>query len=87
MVGEEEINKNKHITDYFAFVSSEEKRDRSALDNMGFDVIGEQEACWLERKFKEEDIRDAILTLVGDKEPGPNGFPMEHFGMFLRRMF
>lgn len=49
MVGEEEIT--KHITDYFAFVYSEEKWDGPALDNMGFDVIGEQEACWLEGKF------------------------------------
>ena len=60
----------KHITGSFASLYAEERWDRPSLDNMGFNVIWE-EARWLERKFEEDEIHDAIFALVGI---GPRGW-------------
>ena len=72
----------KHIEDYFASLYTDEGWERPTLDNMEFDVIGEDWAQWLERKFEEEEVRQAIFNLAGDKAPGPDGFPMAFFQQF-----
>jgi hypothetical protein len=49
------------------------------VDGISFDSILESEASWLERAFKEEEVRRVVLTMNGDKAPGPEGFCMAFF--------
>lgn len=78
----------KHLTGYFTSLYAEERWDRPSLDNMGFGVIWE-EARWLERKFEEDEICDAIFALAGI---GPRGrmvsqwLSSNDFGQCERRM-
>ena len=72
----------KHITDYFASLYTSEEWERPTLDNLEFDVIGEDRVNWLERKFEEEEVCQAVFDLVGNKAPGPDGFPMAFYQQF-----
>lgn len=76
---EEIIN---HIKEYFVSLYSKDAWERPSLDNLEFAGIGDEKAQWLERKFEEEEVRQAIFSLAGDKAPGPNGFPMAFFQSF-----
>ena len=75
-----------HIKDYFYSLYADEGWERPSLENLVFDVIGEQEAQWLERKFEEEEIRQAIFDLAGDKAPGPDGFLIAFFQRFWKML-
>lgn len=37
---------------------------------------------WLEMKFEEEEICEAINAMAGDKAPGPDGYPMAFIHRF-----
>ena len=56
--------------------------ERPSLDNLEFAGIGDEKAQWIERKFEEEEIRQAVFSCAGDKAPQPNGFPMAFFQRF-----
>ena len=58
-----------HIKDYFKSLYIYEGWERPYLGNLAFEVIGEEEAKWLERKFEEEEVRQAVFDLAGDKAP------------------
>lgn len=77
---EEIIN---HIEDYFASLYADEGWERPSLDNIAFDVIGAQWAQWLERKFEEEEVHQAVFDLEGDKAPDPDGFPLAFLRHFM----
>ena len=53
--------------------------ERPTLNNMEFDVIGEDWAQWREWKFEEEEVSQAVFNLAGDKALGPDGFLMAFF--------
>lgn len=38
--------------------------------------------AYLEKEFREEEIKQVIWELRPDKAPGPNGFPMFFFKTF-----
>jgi hypothetical protein len=52
------------------------------VDGLSFDSILEFEACWLERDFGEEEVRNVVTAIVGEKASGPNGFSMAFFQTF-----
>jgi len=52
---------------------------RSRVDGLSFLSIDANESIWLEREFEEEEVRDVIRNLNGDKAPGPDGFTMAFF--------
>jgi hypothetical protein len=39
------------------------------LDGLTFNSIGEDEAIWLERAFKEDEVFEVVKDLNGDKAP------------------
>lgn len=53
------------------------------MDNLAFDGIGDHWAQWLERKFEEEEVRQAVFDLARDKAPSLDRFPLALFLMFL----
>lgn len=73
-----------HILDYFRSLFSNDLWERPHLGNIVFEVIGEEEAKWLERNFEEEEVCQAVFGLAGDKGPGPDGFPMAFFQRFWK---
>ena len=72
-----------HIIDYLQSLFTAEGWERPHLGNLDFEIIGEEEAKWLERNF-EEEVRQAVFDLAGDKAPGPDGFPMASFQRFWK---
>ena len=72
----------KHIEEYFSSLYADEGWGRPSLDNLAFDAIETQKAQWLGREFEEEEVRQAVFDLAGDKAPGLDGFPMAFFQRF-----
>ena len=52
---------------------------RPALDDVDFFSISVEDASWLDRPFKEEEVFEVIHECNGDKAPGPDGFSMAFF--------
>ena len=76
MDGEKRLEKKEEIISHIG------EQERPSLGNLAFDVIGEQEAQWLERKFEEQEVRQAVFNLESDKAPGPDGFMLAFFQRF-----
>ena len=58
------------------------------MGNIAFEVIGDEEAKWLDRNFEEEEVRQAVFDLAGDKAPGLHGFSIaffQHFWVMLKK--
>ena len=49
-----------HIEDYFSSLYVDEGWERRSLDKLVFDATGEQKAQWLERKFEEDEVCQAV---------------------------
>jgi hypothetical protein len=49
------------------------------VDDISFDCISESDVSWLERAFKEEEVRNVVSAMTGDKAPGLDGFSMAFF--------
>ena len=49
---------------------------RPTINELSFEVLGEQDAANLEVPFFEEEVFTALSELREDKAPGPDGFPM-----------
>ena len=52
---------------------------RPALDDVDFFSISVEDASWLDRPIKEEEVFGVINDFNGDKAPGLNGFSMTFF--------
>ena len=52
---------------------------RPILDDVDFSNISVEDASWLDRPFKEEEVFGVINDFNGDKAPGPDGFSMAFF--------
>ena len=68
-----------HIIEYFQSLYTDGGWERPHLGNIAFEVIGEEEAKWLERNFEEEEVRQAIFDLARDKAPGQMVFRWPSF--------
>ena len=49
---------------------------RLSLGSLQFRVLGEERSRSLEEPFSEDEVFEALSSLFGDKEPGPNGFTL-----------
>lgn len=67
------------IEAYYMKLFKEEHVSRPFLDGMEFDCISNQEKCWIERPFSEEEVHSCILDMKGDKAPDPDGFTISFF--------
>lgn len=72
----------KHNEEYFVSLYSKDLWERSSLDNLEFGKIGDGKAQTLERNFEEEEFCEAIFAFAGDKDLGPDAFPMACFQRF-----
>lgn len=57
----------------------EEVLDRLRLEGLEWCTIPEVHASWLERSIEEDEIRQVVFELEGDKALGTNGFSMCFF--------
>lgn len=62
-----------HITGYFSTLYTKEDWLRPSLDNLAFESIGEADASWLEREFKEERVMEAVFKMNWVKLRGRMG--------------
>jgi hypothetical protein len=69
----------EHVVQFYQDLFSEKHSWRPRLDDLSFDAILESEASWLERAFKEEEVRKVVFAMNGDKASGPDGFTMAFF--------
>jgi hypothetical protein len=49
------------------------------VDGISFSSVEADECLWLERVFEEQDVREVVREMNGDKAPGPDGFFMAFF--------
>lgn len=71
------------IIEFFTELYTETDSDRPKLDGMELKSISEQQKSWMERDFRETQVKGAIETLDSEKSPGPEGFPMEVYKKML----
>ena len=67
------------ISQFYKQLYVEEVAHRPVLDDVDFSSISVEDASWLDRPFKEEEVFGVINDFNGDKAPGPNGFSMVFF--------
>uniref|UniRef100_A0A2N9GE37 Reverse transcriptase domain-containing protein n=1 Tax=Fagus sylvatica TaxID=28930 RepID=A0A2N9GE37_FAGSY len=67
------------ITQFYNHLFMEEDCRRPLLDGLDFSMLSTGEAAGLERPFEEEEVIGVVQGFVGDKAPGPDGFPMAFF--------
>lgn len=72
----------EHIEEYFIKLYYKDTWGRPTLDNLQFEKLREEKMQWLERKFEEEEICEAVYAMAGDKAPGPDGYPMAFIHRF-----
>jgi hypothetical protein len=70
---------SEHIVEFYKNLFTEQCRWRLKVDGIAFDSISEVEAGWLERDFKEEEVRKVVSKMNGNKASSPEGFSMAFF--------
>lgn len=66
-----------HIVKHFRTQFTEATAIRSIFQGLAFKQINAHQNTWLTRPFEEVEIDEILDTLVEDKAPGLDGFPME----------
>lgn len=56
-----------HIQEFFSSLYSKEDMVHSLLNELEFASIGDENACWLERAFEEDEVRAAIVLDLSSK--------------------
>jgi hypothetical protein len=69
----------EYVVQFYQKLFSELCPWRPMVDGLSFDSILEFEASWLERAFEEEEVRNVVSAMNGDKAPGLDGFSMAFF--------
>eukprot|EP00268_Persea_americana_P022299 TRINITY_DN22188_c0_g1_i1.p1 TRINITY_DN22188_c0_g1~~TRINITY_DN22188_c0_g1_i1.p1 ORF type:complete len:288 (+),score=35.68 TRINITY_DN22188_c0_g1_i1:796-1659(+) len=64
------------------FIRSSKNNLQKHLDILEFAKIGEEKMLSLEREFEEEEVKEAIYVMAGDKAPGPSCFPIAFIQRF-----
>lgn len=64
----------KEIVNLFEKLYQRADFPRPTLEGLSFPTISPSSKIWLEREFKEEEIKVALSKCGGDKVPGPDGF-------------
>lgn len=49
------------------------------LEGLDWCPIYEEQARWLERPFEDNEIKEVVFDLEGDKASGPDGFSLSFF--------
>uniref|UniRef100_A0A2N9GCH1 Reverse transcriptase domain-containing protein n=1 Tax=Fagus sylvatica TaxID=28930 RepID=A0A2N9GCH1_FAGSY len=67
------------ITQFYQNLFTEVGCRRPLLDGLDFSMLSTEDAAGLEKPFAEEEVSGVVHGFVGDKAPGPDGFPMAFF--------
>ncbi len=67
------------ITQFYQSLFTKVDCKRPFLDGLDFSILSNEDAAGLERPFEEDEITSVMHGFVGDKAPGPDGFPMAFF--------
>uniref|UniRef100_A0A2N9HZL5 Reverse transcriptase domain-containing protein n=1 Tax=Fagus sylvatica TaxID=28930 RepID=A0A2N9HZL5_FAGSY len=67
------------ITRFYQNLFKKEDCRRPLLDGLDFSILSSEAALGLEKPFEEEEVLGVVHGFVGDKAPGPDGFPMAFF--------
>ena len=67
------------ISQFYRQLYSEDVARRPILDNVDFSSFLVEDASWLDRPYKEEEVFGVTDDFNGDKAPGLDGFSMAFF--------
>jgi hypothetical protein len=67
------------ITSFYHNLFTEEDCRWPLLDGLDFSVLSSEAALGLEKPFEKGEVTGVVHGFVGDKAPGPDGFPMAFF--------
>jgi hypothetical protein len=68
-----------HAANYFENMFAESMSWRPKLDDLEFESLSEGEAASLEAPFLENEVKEVIYGMNGNKAPGPDGFSIAFF--------
>ena len=72
----------KYVTKYYKKLFGKSERNNISLDETRMEDITqvlEEENMILVEEFTEKEVRDAIFQMKHNKDPGPDGFPVEFY--------
>uniref|UniRef100_A0A2N9I2D6 Reverse transcriptase domain-containing protein n=1 Tax=Fagus sylvatica TaxID=28930 RepID=A0A2N9I2D6_FAGSY len=67
------------ITQFYQNLFTEVDCRWPSLDGLDFSLLSVEDAAGLEKPFEEDEVLGVVHGFVGDKAPGPDGFPMAFF--------
>ncbi|GMY24730.1 NADH dehydrogenase [ubiquinone] iron-sulfur protein 1, mitochondrial-like [Fagus crenata] len=67
------------ITRFYHNLFTEVDSRRPSLNGLDFSMLTVEDAAGLEKPFEEDEVSGVVHGFVGDKAPGPDGFPMAFF--------
>jgi hypothetical protein len=67
------------ITQFYQNLFTEVDCRWPSLDGLDFYLLSVEDAAGLEKPFEEDEVLGVVHGFVGDKAPGPDGFPMAFF--------
>uniref|UniRef100_A0A2N9FE24 Reverse transcriptase domain-containing protein n=1 Tax=Fagus sylvatica TaxID=28930 RepID=A0A2N9FE24_FAGSY len=67
------------ITQFYPNLFTKVDCKRPLLDGLEFTMLSIEDDVGLEKPFEEDEVTDVLHCFVGDKAPGPDGFPMAFF--------
>lgn len=65
--------------DYYSILFQPPDTTRAHLGPMGFKLLSEESASWLESPVTIEEIKDSVWSCDGDKSPGPDDFNFKFY--------
>ncbi|XP_026459913.1 uncharacterized protein LOC113360641 [Papaver somniferum] len=71
------------MRNYFESLFSEKNEVSFSLDNLYFPRLDEEEKGNMENEFTEAVVYDVVKKFGANKSPGPDGFSMEFYKVFL----
>lgn len=73
----------EHIEDFYKALFREDQTHRTSWDHLELPQLSQDQYASLETPFTESEIWCALNDLVGEKMPGPNGFPIRCYQVLL----
>jgi hypothetical protein len=70
------------ITQFYQNLFTEVDCRWPSLDGLDFYLLSVEDAAGLEKPFEEDEVLGVVHGFVGDKAPGPDGFPMAFFQFY-----
>ena len=79
MIYEEGAEVATQVVQFYKSLYQEPKEWRPFAEGLEFNLSGELERGWMERRFEKDEIISVVKDMEGDKAPVPDGFSMAFF--------